>query len=55
MNASPYSSWLLVFDNGRDERYYFPWRGDPRPLADLLQGTYGLTAIVKMHRGEGGT
>jgi HEXXH motif-containing protein len=26
---------------GEHDRYYAPWRDDPRPLSGLLQGTYG--------------
>ncbi|MFD5896566.1 HEXXH motif domain-containing protein [Streptomyces sp. NPDC060366] len=28
-------------------RYYAPWRGDPRPLSGLLQGTYAFLGVAQ--------
>lgn len=32
------------------ERFYAPWRGDPRPLAGLLHGTYAFTGVTSFWR-----
>lgn len=39
--------------DGAPDRYYAPWRDDPRPLAGLVQGLYaflGIMAFWKRHR-----
>lgn len=44
---------LVPLLEGSDERYYAPWRPDPRPLNGLLQGAYaylGLTEFWDTHR-----
>lgn len=35
-------------DDGR--RYYAPWRGDPRPVAGLLQGAYAYLGVTEFWR-----
>lgn len=34
----------------RTERYYAPWRDDPRPLGGLLHGTYAFAAVTDFWR-----
>jgi uncharacterized protein len=38
----------LTLPDGR--RYYAPWRGDPRPLAGLLQGSYAYLGVTEFWR-----
>jgi uncharacterized protein len=39
---------LTLPDDGR--RYYAPWRGDPRPIAGLLQGAYAYLGVTEFWR-----
>jgi uncharacterized protein len=39
---------LTLADDGR--RYYAPWRGDPRPIAGLLQGAYAHIGVTEFWR-----
>lgn len=45
------SALLHLFDffatDDSAARYYAPWRGDPRPLAGLLQGTYAFLGVAQ--------
>lgn len=50
-----------LLDDDREERYYAPWRADPRHLTGLLHGAYAFTGVAgfwrdrladKEHRGE---
>ncbi|WP_184887461.1 FxsB family cyclophane-forming radical SAM/SPASM peptide maturase [Actinomadura livida] len=35
-----------LYDKADDRLYHAPWRGDPRPLEGLLQGTYAHVAVA---------
>jgi HEXXH motif-containing protein len=35
-----------LYDTEGDERFYAPWRDDPRPIGGLLQGTYAYLAVT---------
>ncbi|MGY1581423.1 HEXXH motif domain-containing protein [Streptomyces sp. MN13] len=35
-----------LLDDDREERYYAPWRPDPRHLTGLLHGAYAFTAVA---------
>ncbi|MFE7767152.1 FxsB family cyclophane-forming radical SAM/SPASM peptide maturase [Streptomyces sp. NPDC057438] len=35
-----------LYDPACEERFYAPWRPDPRPVEGLLQGTYAHLAVV---------
>ncbi|MFJ5262053.1 HEXXH motif domain-containing protein [Streptomyces sp. NPDC088387] len=39
-----------LVDDDRAERYYAPWRGDPRHLTGLLHGAYAFTAVAGFWR-----
>ena len=39
-----------LYDTGGDERYYAPWRDDPRPLGGLLQGVYAYLGVTDFWR-----
>jgi uncharacterized protein len=42
-----------IFDESDTALYYAPWRPDPRPLPNLVQGTYahlGVTDFWRVHR-----
>jgi HEXXH motif-containing protein len=39
---------LILPDDG--QRYYAPWRDDPRPLGGLLQGTYAFVGVTRFWR-----
>ncbi|MEU9331793.1 HEXXH motif-containing putative peptide modification protein [Streptomyces sp. NPDC048290] len=39
-----------LLDDDRAERYYAPWRGDPRHLTGLLHGAYAFTAVAGFWR-----
>jgi HEXXH motif-containing protein len=39
-----------LYDTGGDERYYAPWRDDPRPLGGLLQGVYAYFGVTDFWR-----
>jgi HEXXH motif-containing protein len=42
-----------LYEEGREEPFYAPWRDDPRPLRGLLHGVYayaGVTAFWRRHR-----
>ncbi|MFH8470000.1 aKG-HExxH-type peptide beta-hydroxylase [Streptomyces sp. NPDC017991] len=39
-----------LLDDDREERYYAPWRGDPRHLTGLLQGAYAFTGVAGFWR-----
>jgi HEXXH motif-containing protein len=39
-----------LYRSGRDERFYAPWREDPRPVGALLQGTYAFLAVADIWR-----
>ncbi|MFD9867215.1 HEXXH motif domain-containing protein [Streptomyces niveus] len=45
------SALLHLFDffqaDDQAARYYAPWRGDPRPLSGLLQGTYAFLGVAQ--------
>jgi HEXXH motif-containing protein len=41
----------LIFGND-EEVYYSPWRGDPRPLPGILQGSYAFEAVTAFWRTE---
>lgn len=45
------SALLHLFDffavDDQAPRYYAPWRGDPRPLFGLLQGTYAFLGVAQ--------
>jgi uncharacterized protein len=46
---------LTLPDNG--QRFYAPWRTDPRPVSSLLQGAYaflGVTGFWRRQRQSGG-
>lgn len=46
---------FTLHEDGGAERYYAPWRDDPRPLGGLLQGVYaffGVTRFWRRRRGE---
>ncbi|MET8244235.1 HEXXH motif domain-containing protein [Streptomyces sp. NPDC005202] len=39
-----------LLDDDREERYYAPWRSDPRHLAGLLHGAYAFTGVAGFWR-----
>lgn len=39
-----------LLDDDREERYYAPWRCDPRHLTGLLHGAYAFTAVAGFWR-----
>ncbi|MFI9599347.1 aKG-HExxH-type peptide beta-hydroxylase [Streptomyces sp. NPDC052043] len=53
-----------LLDDDREERYYAPWRADPRHLTGLLHGAYAFTGVAgfwrdrlnaAQHPGQAGT
>ncbi|WP_326648430.1 FxsB family cyclophane-forming radical SAM/SPASM peptide maturase [Streptomyces sp. NBC_01750] len=47
-----------LYDPADTRTFYAPWRGDPRPLAGLIQGTYAHIAVtdfwrVRRHTAQG--
>ncbi|MGI5498601.1 aKG-HExxH-type peptide beta-hydroxylase [Lentzea sp. CA-135723] len=42
---------LVKADSG--DRFYAPWREDPRPLAGLLHGVYAHLGVARFHREAG--
>ncbi len=41
-----------LLDDDREERYYAPWRPDPRHLTGLLHGAYAFTGVAGFWRGR---
>ncbi|MFE9405607.1 FxsB family cyclophane-forming radical SAM/SPASM peptide maturase [Streptomyces sp. NPDC006530] len=39
-----------LYDTADHDRYYAPWREDPRPIGGLLQGTYAHIAVTDFWR-----
>ncbi|RSS65336.1 radical SAM protein [Streptomyces sp. WAC06273] len=39
-----------LLDDDREERYYAPWRADPRHLTGLLHGAYAFTGVAGFWR-----
>ncbi|MDN0197445.1 HEXXH motif domain-containing protein [Streptomyces sp. S.PNR 29] len=39
-----------LLDDDREERYYAPWRADPRHLTGLLHGAYAFTGVTGFWR-----
>lgn len=39
-----------LLDDDREERYYAPWRADPRHLSGLLHGAYAFTGVAGFWR-----
>ncbi|MER5795284.1 HEXXH motif domain-containing protein [Streptomyces sp. NPDC001980] len=39
-----------LIDDDREERYYAPWRADPRHLTGLLHGAYAFTGVAGFWR-----
>ncbi|MEV0552246.1 HEXXH motif domain-containing protein [Streptomyces sp. NPDC050597] len=39
-----------LLDDDREERYYAPWRNDPRHLTGLLHGAYAFTGVTGFWR-----
>ncbi|MFJ6900426.1 HEXXH motif domain-containing protein [Streptomyces hokutonensis] len=39
-----------LLDDDREERYYAPWRGDPRHLTGLLHGAYAFIGVAGFWR-----
>ncbi|GGM09826.1 HEXXH motif domain-containing protein [Streptomyces fumigatiscleroticus] len=39
-----------LLDDDREERYYAPWRSDPRHLTGLLHGAYAFTGVAGFWR-----
>ncbi|MEV0322841.1 HEXXH motif domain-containing protein [Streptomyces sp. NPDC050658] len=53
---SAFMHLFTLHHDGGDERFYAPWRDDPRPLGGLLQGVYaffGVTRFWRRRRGPG--
>ncbi|WP_075732802.1 aKG-HExxH-type peptide beta-hydroxylase [Streptomyces acidiscabies] len=47
---SALSELVTLHQAGPQERYFAPWRQDPRPFDGLLQGTYSHLAIADYHQ-----
>jgi len=45
---------FTLYDDGGTERFYAPWRDDPRPLGGLLQGVYAFFGVTRFWRGRRG-
>ncbi|MFI7429902.1 aKG-HExxH-type peptide beta-hydroxylase [Micromonospora sp. NPDC049836] len=43
-------SAFRLTEPGRDDRFYAPWRDDPRPLGALLHGTYAHLGVAAFWR-----
>ncbi|HEY8982668.1 MAG TPA: HEXXH motif domain-containing protein [Streptomyces sp.] len=43
---SAFMHLFTLYDDGGTERFYAPWRDDPRPLGGLLQGVYAFTGVT---------
>lgn len=41
---------LPLYDPRATERYFAPWRKDPRPIGGLLQGAYAFLAVTDLWR-----
>lgn len=41
---------LTLFDVGRQENMYAPWRDDPRPLSGLLHGIFAFISVIEFWR-----
>lgn len=41
-----YYHLLELFDDPGEQRFYAPWRDDPRPLSGLLQGVYAFLGVT---------
>ncbi|MEV6582945.1 HEXXH motif-containing putative peptide modification protein [Streptomyces sp. NPDC051582] len=56
-----FAALLHLFDlfeegcQGPEERYYAPWRPDPRPLVGLFHGAYAHLAVARFWGGRGET
>ena len=37
---------VTLYEPGRPERYFAPWRADPRPLSGVLHGVYAFAAMA---------
>ncbi|MBD2819029.1 hypothetical protein ID867_23360 [Streptomyces parvulus] len=48
--SSPPAPPLPLLDDDREERYYAPWRADPRHLTGLLHGAYAFTGVAGFWR-----
>ncbi|QNP75729.1 HEXXH motif domain-containing protein [Streptomyces roseirectus] len=44
------STLLTLHQAGPEERYFAPWRQDPRPFDGLLQGAYSHLALADYHQ-----
>ncbi|MET8977047.1 HEXXH motif domain-containing protein [Streptomyces sp. NPDC004539] len=47
---SAFMHLFTLYDDGGTERFYAPWRDDPRPLGGLLQGVYAFTGVTAFWR-----
>ncbi|MBK3578273.1 HEXXH motif domain-containing protein [Streptomyces sp. MBT65] len=43
---------FTLHEDGGPERFYAPWRDDPRPLGGLLQGVYAFFGVTRYWRGR---
>ncbi|MEU6761656.1 HEXXH motif domain-containing protein [Streptomyces sp. NPDC046853] len=41
---------FTLYRDGGTERFYAPWRDDPRPLGGLLQGVYAFFGVTRFYR-----
>ncbi|MGW6267576.1 HEXXH motif domain-containing protein [Streptomyces sp. NPDC055060] len=41
---------FTLYREGGTERFYAPWRDDPRPLGGLLQGVYAFFGVTRFYR-----
>lgn len=41
---------IRIHEDDPRERFYVPWRDDPRPLSGTMQGLYAFTAVTKFWR-----
>ncbi|MFF7330344.1 aKG-HExxH-type peptide beta-hydroxylase [Streptomyces sp. NPDC008150] len=41
---------FTLYEDGGKDRYYAPWRDDPRPLGGLLQGVYAFFGVTRFWR-----
>ncbi|GGV28867.1 HEXXH motif domain-containing protein [Streptomyces longisporoflavus] len=41
---------FTLYRDGGPERFYAPWRDDPRPLGGLLQGVYAFFGVARFYR-----
>ncbi|MCX4673149.1 HEXXH motif domain-containing protein [Streptomyces sp. NBC_01381] len=47
---SAFMHLFTLYDDGGEERFYAPWRDDPRPLGGLLQGVYAFFGVARFWR-----